>query len=82
MSEAENMQANYLLDITGDRCPMTFVKVRLMLDKMQSGDALLVCLKGEEPLKNVPRSVKELGHIVAHSILGVNGTASIMIEKV
>ena len=37
MAEAENRQADYLLDITKDRCPMTFVKTRLMLDKMQSG---------------------------------------------
>ena len=52
---------------------MTFVKTRLMLDKMQSGDTLHVRLKGEEPLKNVPRSAKELGHLVAEPILDVNG---------
>ena len=82
MAEAENRQADYLLDITKDRCPMTFVKTRLMLDKMQSGDTLHVRLKGEGPLKNVPRSAKELGHVVADPILDVNGTASIVIEKV
>jgi TusA-related sulfurtransferase len=82
MAEAENKSADYLLDITGDRCPMTFVKTRLMLDKMQSGDTLHVRLKGEEPLKNVPRSAKELGHLVAEPILDVNGSASIVIEKV
>ncbi|MGZ0188826.1 MAG: sulfurtransferase TusA family protein [Alphaproteobacteria bacterium] len=59
------IKADYLLDITGDRCPMTFVKTRLMLDKMQVGERLEVRLKGAEPLSNVPRSAKELGHIVS-----------------
>ena len=82
MAEAENKSADYLLDITGDRCPMTFVKTRLMLDKMQSGDTLHVRLKGKEPLKNVPRSAKELGHLVAEPILNEHDLVSIFIEKV
>ena len=61
---------------------MTFVKTRLMLDKMQSGDTLHVRLKGKEPLKNVSRSAKELGHLVAESILDEHDLASIFIEKV
>jgi TusA-related sulfurtransferase len=56
--------ANYYLDITGDLCPMTFVKTKLVLEKMQSGDTLVVRLKGFEPLRNVPRSVNELGHSI------------------
>ena len=32
------------LDITGDCCPMTFVKVKLALAKMQSGEELDVAL--------------------------------------
>jgi TusA-related sulfurtransferase len=82
MSSLENKSAHYLLDITGDRCPMTFVKTRLMLDKMRVGETLCVQLKGEEPLKNVPRSAKELGHLVAEPILEEGGLASITIEKV
>ena len=56
--------ANYYLDITGDLCPMTFVKTKLVIEKMQSGDTLVVRLKGFEPLRNVPRSVNELGHSI------------------
>jgi TusA-related sulfurtransferase len=43
---------------------MTFVKTKLVIEKMQSGDTLLVRLKGFEPIRNVPRSVKELGHCI------------------
>jgi len=43
------------LDITAETCPMTFVRVRLALDRMPAGQVLEVLLKGEEPLRNVPR---------------------------
>ena len=52
------------LDISGDCCPMTFVKVKLALAKMQSGEELDVTLGEGEPLNNVPRTVIEQGHQV------------------
>lgn len=56
--------ARYVLDITGDVCPLTFVKTKLQLETMAPGEVLEVMLKGREPLQNVPRSVKEEGHRV------------------
>jgi TusA-related sulfurtransferase len=55
---------NYYLDITGEVCPLTFVKAKLVIEKMQSGETLEVRLTGDEPLRNVPRSLRELGHII------------------
>ena len=52
------------IDVTADVCPMTFVRTRLALDKLAPGDILLVKLKGQEPLHNVPRTAKEQGHEV------------------
>ncbi len=43
---------------------MTFVKTRLMIEKMSVGDVATVLLRGEEPIENVPASVAELGHTV------------------
>jgi len=43
---------------------MTFVKTRLLIEKMSSGEIAEVRLTGEEPLANVPSSVIELGHKV------------------
>jgi len=50
------------LDITTETCPMTFVRVKLKLEKMPSGSILSIMLKGEEPLRNVPRSARAEGH--------------------
>ncbi len=52
------------LDITRETCPMTFVKVKLALARMQAGEVLTVRLKEGEPLQNVPASCEEQGYDV------------------
>ena len=68
------------LDITGEVCPMTFVKVKLALAKLHSGDELDVALNAGEPLNNVPRTVTEQGHQVV-SIHQVDGVHHVLIRK-
>jgi TusA-related sulfurtransferase len=43
---------------------MTFVRTRLALDRMRSGEVLRLRLRGEEPRRNVPRTAAEQGHAV------------------
>jgi TusA-related sulfurtransferase len=57
-------QATYFIDITGDVCPLTFVKTKLLLERMPVGAVATVRLKGAQPLDNVPRSVRAHGHEV------------------
>ena len=64
MSIAEPPAADATLDITNQICPMTFVRTRLALDRLKSGQTLLVKLKGDEATRNVPRSAQQLGHHV------------------
>ena len=52
------------IDITAERCPMTFVKVKFKLSKINPGDTLEVTLSGGEPLENVPATAKAQGFIV------------------
>lgn len=69
--------SDFYLDITKDVCPITFVRTKLRLEKMQVGETLEVLLQGEEPLKNVPRSVKEAGHEIIACIPKTNGNDNI-----
>ena len=55
---------DHSLDITSDVCPMTFVRTRLLIEKMAVGEIAAIRLTGEEPISNVPPSVTELGHTV------------------
>lgn len=58
------MQKNtdFYLDITSDLCPMTFVRTKLLIERLLVGQTVTIRLKGKEPLANVPRSIRELGH--------------------
>ncbi len=63
-SEPMNAKIDHFLDITSEVCPMTFVRTRLLIEKMGAGEMAEIRLKGQEPLENVPESVAELGHDV------------------
>jgi tRNA 2-thiouridine synthesizing protein A len=69
------------LDITSEICPMTFVRTRLALDRMQPGETLLVRLRGEEPLRNVPRTAREQGHTVLSLETGADGISALLLRR-
>jgi tRNA 2-thiouridine synthesizing protein A len=57
----------HTLDITGLRCPMTWVKTKLALERLAPGESLEVACPPGEALENVPRSAREAGHDVTVS---------------
>ena len=60
---------NARLDITGETCPLTFVRTKLQLERMRPGEILEVRLKGAEPLDNVPKAARDHGHEVLSLML-------------
>jgi TusA-related sulfurtransferase len=69
------------IDITGEVCPMTFVRTRLALDSMASGEILLVRLRGEDPRRNVPRAAADQGHDPLELTEQPDGTWLLVIQK-
>lgn len=61
---SEKNSADLFIDITTQVCPLTFVKTKLMVERMAVGQTLEVRLNAGEPLENVPRSLAELGHSI------------------
>jgi sulfite reductase (ferredoxin) len=51
-------------DLRGVACPMNYVKTKLKLEMMDTGEQLEVWLDAGEPIKNVPMSLKNDGHKV------------------
>ena len=69
----ENITAQNELDLRGVICPYNFVKTKLKLDTMQSGEILAVILDDGEPIRNVPQSVENEGHtILTQELLGTS----------
>jgi TusA-related sulfurtransferase len=54
--------ADLELDITGEVCPMTFVRTKLALEQLADGEILRIRLRDGEPRHNVPRAVRDHGH--------------------
>jgi tRNA 2-thiouridine synthesizing protein A len=69
------------IDITADICPMTFVRTRLALDRMAPGEILMIRLKGDEPLQNVPRTAVEQGHEVLSLETDAAGISHLLIRR-
>jgi tRNA 2-thiouridine synthesizing protein A len=68
------------VDITGEVCPMTYVRTKLALERLGHGEVLEVLLYGDEPLRNVPRTATEEGHEVL-SIEKAGGAHRLLIRK-
>ena len=49
------------LDITNDKCPITFVKTKIALEKLKSNQYLNIHIKRGEALDGMPESLKEIG---------------------
>lgn len=77
----DTMAADREIDITGDLCPMTFVRTRLALDRMTPGQVLSVRLRGEEPYRNVPRTATEQGHRVLSLETGADGISVLRLQR-
>jgi TusA-related sulfurtransferase len=69
------------IDITAETCPMTFVRTRLALDAIESGEILLVRLQGADPLANVPRAAADQGHEPLELLEQADGSWLLVIRK-
>jgi len=49
-------------DFRGVKCPMNFVKTKIELSTLNSGDLLEILLDDGEPIENVPGSLRSEGH--------------------
>ncbi len=75
------MPTLYTIDLRGTICPMNYVKTKLKLEELQPGEWLEVILDEGEPMRNVPRSVKDDGHKIV-SVTHMDGYYKLVIEKV
>ena len=68
------------MDLRGVKCPINFVRTKLKLEMMDSGETLEVLLDEGEPAANVPRSVKDEGHQIL-DLSQVENFFKLMIKK-
>ena len=81
MTDPDFTAIDQTLDITGEICPMTFVRTRLALDRLSPGQTLLVLLRGDEPVRNVPRTAAAQGHIVLAQVTDAAGITRLTLRR-
>lgn len=69
------------LDLKGVACPYNFVRTKLKLEEMDSGQVLQIIIDDGEPYQNVPRSVLNEGHKIIEEEKIEDKHYRIVIEK-
>jgi nitrogen fixation NifU-like protein len=77
----ESVKADEELDLSGVRCPINYVKVKVRMSKMQIGQKIRVVLDEGEPIRNVPRSLEMDGQKILSKQPVVSGGFAIVVEK-
>lgn len=80
MDSFEKIVIDRNLDLSGDVCPYTFVKSKLVLESMETGQILAVTVDNSESAANVPRSMELEDHAV-QSVEKVTAGWQIIVKK-
>ncbi|GHV57519.1 transcriptional regulator [Deltaproteobacteria bacterium] len=70
------------IDLTDVVCPITFVKLKVALEELEEGQALAARINEGEPVRNLPRSLKDEGHKVLALSDNGDGTYQLLVRKV
>lgn len=62
-----SQEASRFLDLRGIQCPENYVRVKLTLEEMDEGESIEILLDDGEPMRNVPRSLKDDGHRISRA---------------
>lgn len=76
------MQPSVELDLRTVPCPLSFVKAKLRLEKMQVGEVMRLYLDPGEPVEQVPNSLRLDGHRILTLEQQESGCFSLLVEKV
>lgn len=69
------------IDLTGELCPMNWVRAKLALEAMAPGDTLEVWLDAGEAATSVPKSAAADGHAVESATPDADGRVRVVIRK-
>ena len=71
-----------LLDLTKDKCPITFVKTKIALEKLKKEEKLTVRINQGEDLDSMPESLQEIGYKIIQKRKLNKSVAEIIIKHI
>ncbi|MBI2958060.1 MAG: sulfurtransferase TusA family protein [Chloroflexi bacterium] len=79
--ENDALSPDARLDLRGVLCPINFVRTKLKLEEMDLGQVLEVVLDDGDPMRNVPRSIKEEGQRIVSVGKLPDGAYRLLVRK-
>tara|TARA_B100000902_G_C26842670_1_gene684179 strand:- start:45 stop:263 length:219 start_codon:yes stop_codon:yes gene_type:complete len=70
------------LDLTKYKCPITFIKTKIALEKLHKNESLTVRINEGEDLNNMPESLKEIEFKIKKEKKIKKGVVEIIIQHV
>ena len=70
-----------VIDLRAVKCPINFVKVKIELSRIKTGEVIAFQLDDGEPIKNVPGSVKSEGHEILEIDDNYDGYNLLVVRK-
>lgn len=80
MDNTNELTPDESLDLSGVKCPINFVKTKLKMEEMEIGQLLEVVVDDGEPIRSVPKSLKEEGHKIL-KVDEVDGRYRLLVKK-
>ena len=80
MDNTGDNKADATLDLSGVKCPINFVKTKLKLEELETGQLLEVVVDDGEPIRSVPKSLKDEGHKIL-KVDDLGGRFKLLIKK-
>jgi sulfite reductase (ferredoxin) len=68
MTNENKIHIDLKKDLRGVACPMNFVKTKMALSQLKTGQILEILLDDGTPIENVPKSIEGEGHIIVNKI--------------
>jgi TusA-related sulfurtransferase len=70
------------LDLRKTKCPLNFVKARLALEKLGSGEVLELWILPDSPSAiNLPQSLQQEGHVIVDDQTSPEGTRQLKVKR-
>ena len=80
MDNTNELTPDESLDLSGVKCPINFVKTKLKMEDMETGQLLEVIVDDGEPIRSVPKSLKEEGHKIL-KVDDLGGRYRLLVKK-
>jgi sulfite reductase (ferredoxin) len=79
--DKKEVEISKTIDLRGVKCPINFVKAKIEMSKITSGEEIGFLLDDGEPIDNVPRSLEGEGHQILDIDTNYEGYNLLTVKK-